>query len=113
MATTVPVAEVAGYTVRQAGLGTLGLMVASALRWKRKNASLGQRLWNNSTTPPEESVECEFEKVTRRLGLTTEDEMRRSHALRTWAKKHRSFRYVPDGLLIFWGLELDDEAILP
>lgn len=77
-------------------------------------ASPRQRYWNGCVErAPILGAECEFEKVTRRLGLTTEDEMRRSHALRTWAKKHRSFRYIPDGLLIFWGLELDDEAILP
>ena len=54
-------------------------------------------------------VQDEFSKLVERLGLEPH-ELENSAKLRAWAEKNRTQRYVPETLLVAWGLELRDEG---
>jgi|HubBroStandDraft_2_1064218.scaffolds.fasta_scaffold687631_2 hypothetical protein len=45
-----------------------------------------------------------FEVISERLGLKTERQQQSSRQLRDWAKRHYKTRYVPESLIVRWGL---------
>ena len=47
------------------------------------------------------------------LGLMSLFEIQRSTQLRAWVERHRFTRYVPEDLLIHWGLQVsaDDDKL--
>ena len=50
-----------------------------------------------------------FETMAKRLGLNPDD-YQNSPALQTWVRANRTKRYVPEHLLIAWGLEVDADS---
>jgi hypothetical protein len=52
----------------------------------------------------------EFEKLAARLNIP-EGEWEKSEALRRFARKHASHRYVPESLLDKWGITVEDSIL--
>lgn len=46
----------------------------------------------------------EFERLTARLGLVTEEQQKASGELKSWAERHRNVRFVPEELLKHWNI---------
>ena len=51
--------------------------------------------------------EPQFTVFQRKCGLV-DSEVPHSFMMREWARKHRNTHYVPEALLKFWGIDLDD-----
>lgn len=60
--------------------------------------------------PPDKPTE--FEEKVKRLGLSGKPEkIVTSHALKFWAEENRAEKYVPEWLLIAWGMELYESDV--
>lgn len=53
---------------------------------------------------------CAFDKLVEQLGLRPE-QYAQSTALRAWVKTNRNRRYVPEWLLLAWGLDVDTKGV--
>lgn len=50
-----------------------------------------------------------FDRYAQSLGLYKNIGYKTSKELRAWAERYRFTKYVPEELLIFWGLQVDPE----
>ncbi len=50
-----------------------------------------------------------FDRYAQSLGLDTTHRTKTSKELRAWVERYRFTKYVPEELLIFWGLQVDPE----
>jgi hypothetical protein len=63
--------------------------------------------WTNGAgVKPAKAGETAFETITQELGLEPTGYVS-SGKLRAWAEKHKNQRYIPEGLLRAWGIEVN------
>lgn len=75
---------------------------------KPRNPNWGQPM--NLTQKYGSANVCAFDKLTEQLQLQPE-QYAQSSALRAWVKTNRNRRYVPEWLLLAWGLEVDTHGV--
>jgi len=66
-----------------------------------------QNNWASGIAKPASTPsESAFERKVQQLGLA-EHELSTSLVLKIWVAKHRHFRYVPEWLLMEWGMTVE------
>ena len=66
--------------------------------------------WGTGYQTPKNPEITQFEKQVKRLGLQ-EHEWRHSIQLKAWVSRYKHHRFVPEDLLIAWGMHDDDPSI--
>jgi hypothetical protein len=75
--------------------------VNSSQRIRRRGNPNWGRALNLSDIP---NIPSEFERLVIHLGLRTTQQQLASRQLRDWARRNYRTRYIPENLIIRWGL---------
>ena len=78
------------------------------MRIQKRNQKPTNRNWGKPMPISQMQDNCAFDKVVGKLGLTPE-QYETSETLKYWVKRHHKNRYIPEEVLLLFGMRVEVE----